>query len=245
MSPLDPTFVLLIALVGALYASVGHGGASGYLAVLAFSVMPVKQASVLALVTNVFVASISFFAFQRAKHFEWRLAWPFLLGSVPFAFLGGSLKVSEKVYSVLLAVALAGAALRLLWREKEQAKEVCPPPIGLGVGVGAGIGLLSGMVGVGGGVFLSPIMVLAGWADAKKTSAVASLFIVANSLAGLTSRPSSAVAQALNYWPLILAGVTGAIAGSIVGANVVPAPWLRKTLGAVLMIAVAKLAFNP
>lgn len=244
MNPLDPIFVVLIACVGALYSSVGHGGASGYLALLAISSMPVKQASVLALITNVFVASVSFFAFQRAKHFDWRLAWPFLAGSVPFAFLGGSLKVSERAYSLILAIALAGAALRLLWRERKSESTSTPPPIGVGIAIGAGIGLLSGIVGVGGGVFLSPIIVLAGWADAKKTSAVAALFIVANSVAGLTSRPLSTIADALTFWPLILAGSLGAIGGSLIGANVVPAPWLRRTLGAVLMIAVLKLAVS-
>jgi len=243
MNPLDPLFILLIAMIAALYSAVGHGGATGYLALLAFSTVATKEASVLALIMNVFVATISFIAFQRAKHFAWRLAWPFLLGSVPFALLGGSLKLSEKVYAAVLALALALAALRLLWQPKvEKEVEFLPPPVAGGVALGSGIGLLSGLVGVGGGVFLSPVIVLARWADTKQTSAVAAIFIVANSIAGLVVRPWSSVLKSFELWPLIVAGIVGAIGGSILGANIVPNPWLRRTLSAVLLVAVIKLA---
>lgn len=245
MNPLDPLVTILVGLVAGLYSSVGHGGASGYLAVLAFTTMPTKQAAVLALVMNVFVASVSYLAFNRAKHFEWRLVWPFMIGSIPFAILGGSLKVSDKVYSALLALALGAAALRIIWVPKDHNEvEVKKISLPIGIGTGAGIGLLSGMVGVGGGVFLSPVMILMKWADAKKTAAVAALFIVVNSLAGLSARPLSAVMKTMDHWPLVAVGIAGALAGSAVGANFVPNPWLRRTLGFVLMIAVVKLAFK-
>ena len=242
MNPLDPVCVGLVAVIAALYSSVGHGGASGYLALLAFSTMATKETSVLALVMNCFVATVSFLAFQRAKHFTWTLAWPFLLGSIPFAFIGGSLRLSEKAFSVILAVALGLAALRLLWQIKADADiETKEVPVPLGAGVGAGIGLLSGMVGVGGGIFLSPVIILAKWADAKQTSSVAALFIILNSIAGLAARPWPAVVKTFDYWPLMVAGVCGAVGGSMLGANIVPNIWLRRCLGGVLVIAVVKL----
>lgn len=243
MNPLDPVFILLVALVAGLYSSVGHGGASGYLALIAFTAVATKDAAILALVMNVFVATISFVAFHRAKHFSWSLTWPFLAGSIPFAFLGGLLKLPERVYAVVLALALTLAAIRLVWQPKAaKEEELKPPPVGGGVAVGTGVGLLSGMVGVGGGIFLSPVMILAKWADAKQTSATAAIFIVCNSVAGLLARPINSVLHTFTLWPVIVAGIGGAVGGSLVGANWVPKPWLRRTLSVVLIIAVVKLA---
>ncbi|HTY39233.1 MAG TPA: sulfite exporter TauE/SafE family protein [Bacteroidota bacterium] len=176
---------VLIFFVAALYSSVGHGGASGYLAVLSLFAVPPAVMSSTALMLNILVAGVALFAYLRAGHLSFKLAWPFVVLSIPAAYLGGLIHVSEKTYYLLLASALVFAAYRLALSAaradiKETERSV---KLAISLPVGASIGFLSGIVGIGGGIFLSPVMILFRWADAKKTSAVAALFIVVNSLA--------------------------------------------------------------
>lgn len=232
-----------VALIALLYSLVGHGGASGYLALLALSPLLPKEVAVTALIINLVVAGTSFVLYKLARHFSWRLAWPFLAGSAPLAFLGSSLSLSAPAYYRLVGLALFVSGLRLFWIQSalQEATEPKPAATALRVGVGAGIGLLSGLVGVGGGIFLSPVLLLARWATAKRTSAVSAIFIVANSLAGLAGRLQSGATIRSETWLLVVAGFTGALAGSYFGAFTIGNRALQRALACVLTFAAAKL----
>lgn len=241
-----PTFVLLLVLVfvvAAAYSSVGHGGASGYLAVLSFFGLAPAAMAPGALVLNLLVAGVSFVAYWRAGHFALPLVWPFLLASVPCAFLGGLLGASPKMYGALLAGVLVVAAARLLLPARDARAEsfLRPPPLWAALPAGAGIGLVSGIVGVGGGIFLSPLLILCGWADAKRTAAASAAFIWINSAAGLYGHLARGTVDwsALSW--LVGAALGGAWAGSWVGAWRLSGVWLRRVLGAVLLLAALKL----
>jgi uncharacterized membrane protein YfcA len=234
---------ILVFLVAVLYSSVGHGGASGYLAVLSlFVVAPATMAST-ALVLNVFVAGIALFAYARAGHLSIKLAWPFLVLSIPAAFVGGYIQVSDKAYFILLALALLFAAFRLAMSAPLQTGTGTLVTVSLPVslGVGAGIGLLSGIVGVGGGIFLSPLMIILKWADAKRASAVAALFIVVNSISGLLGRFAKGNLIIGEFLPLIAVAFLGGLLGSYFGAYRFSGLVLRRLLSVVLIIASIKL----
>jgi uncharacterized membrane protein YfcA len=234
---------VLVFIVAALYSSVGHGGASGYLAVLSlFSVSPATMGST-ALTLNVLVAGVALFSYMRAGHLSWRLAWPFILFSIPAAFVGGLIRVSEKTYFVLLALALVFAACRLAMSAAGSAEgtEYRRVKLSASLPAGGAIGLLSGLVGVGGGIFLSPVMLLFRWSDAKKTSAVAALFIVVNSLAGLAGRLAKGQLAIDGFGPLIVVAFLGGLLGSHYGANRFSGVVLRRLLAVVLVIAALKM----
>jgi len=224
---------------------VGHGGASGYLALLALYSFPKEPASASALCLNLFVSGTAFLAFWRAAHFSWRLAWPFVLTSLPAAFFGGLIKISPSFYSLLLGWVLLFAGFRLLIDLKPIAEKVYSgPSLLFSLPLGALIGLLSGIVGVGGGIFLSPILLFFHWADPQRTAATSAFFILVNSLAGLLGRAfryqfrfdlSSLVIG------MVATAFLGGILGSHLGANHFSARWLRRILGAVLFIATFKL----
>lgn len=235
--------LVFIFFVAALYSSVGHGGASGYLAVLSFFGTAPAFMSSTALLLNVLVAGIGTFVFYRAKHLSWRLAWPFVVLSIPAAFLGGIIHVSDKTYFLLLACALAAAAVRLALSFSPPTTEVTlhPPTVAVALPTGGLIGFLSGVVGVGGGIFLSPIMILRRWADPKKTSAVSALFIVVNSVAGIVGRILRGGFEFSAAPPFIVAAFLGGLAGSHYGANRFAGMTLRRILSAVLLIAAFRL----
>jgi len=233
---------VLIFFVAVLYSSVGHGGASGYLAVLSFfSIAPAVMSST-ALILNVLVAGIGVVVFSRAKHLPMNLAWPFILLSIPTAFLGGLVHIADKTYFFLLAFALLAASIRLAFSftSKEEG-EMRAPSLLVALPIGGGIGFLSGIVGVGGGIFLSPIMILRRWADPKKTSAVSALFIVVNSLSGIVGRVARGGFEFSAAVPFIAAAFLGGLVGSHFGANRFSGMALRRILSAVLLIAAFKL----
>lgn len=234
---------ILVFIVATLYSSVGHGGASGYLAVLSFfAVAPATMGST-ALSLNILVAGVALFSYMRAGHLSLRLAWPFILLSIPAAFIGGLIHVSEKTYFVLLALALVFAAYRLAMSAAGSVEGTEYKRVKLAVSLPAGgaIGLLSGIVGVGGGIFLSPVMLLFRWADAKKTSGVAALFIVVNSLAGLAGRLVKGELAIGGFGPLIVVAFLGGLLGSYYGANRFSGVVLRRLLAVVLIIAALKM----
>jgi uncharacterized protein len=239
----DLLFLLLIGVMAFLYASVGHGGASGYLAMMAlFGIAPSLMKSS-ALVLNVFVSLVSFVQFYRAGYFRWSLFWPFALASVPFAFWGATLPITDVLYKKLLAVALLIAIARMLFQPADTTENK-PASLLLSVLIGGAIGTLSGMLGIGGGIILSPIILLLGWAKVKETAAVSALFIFVNSISGLTGLVSKGFvpdAQLL-YW--LIAALIGGFLGAYQGSFKFNLPTLRYVLASVLVIACLKLYFT-
>jgi len=233
----------LFLAVAFLYSSVGHGGASGYLAVSSLFALAPNEMATTALLLNILVASIAFVAYYRARYFSPSLTLPFLLSSIPMAFIGGMIYVSTTFYSMLLCIALLFAAFRLIIDiNPSQTKiEIVSPNIAVALPVGGAIGLLSGIVGVGGGIFLSPLILLMKWADPKQTSATSACFIVLNSIAGLLGRHFEGNFSLGNFLPFLVAATVGGFLGSRFGAQRFSNLLLRRLLGIVLLIAVIKL----
>lgn len=234
--------LILIFFVAAIYSSVGHGGASGYLAVLALFSLPVAQLSGTALVLNVLVSSLAFWSFYRAGHKLPAFSWMLVLASLPFSFLGGSLTIADSSYKLLLAIALILSAIRLAIAKRSDALQELtkPHPFAL-AGTGSSIGFLSGIVGVGGGIFLSPIAIFMQWATVKSAATLSALFILVNSLSGIAGR---AVANKLVVTPavgIIVAAFAGGVVGSQLGSLYFDGVALRRILALVLLIAAWKL----
>jgi uncharacterized membrane protein YfcA len=225
----------------ALYTSVGHAGASAYIALMAlFGVAPaVMRPTALAL--NILVAGFTSFRYLRAGLFRWRTLWPFLIGALPFAVVGGAVQLPGQFYRPLVGVILVIAGIRFLWpRELTSNQEPRDPPIIAGIAFGALVGLLSGLTGTGGGIFLSPILLFAGWSDTRIASGVAAVFILCNSIAGLLG--NVAIVKSLPAdLPIYAAAVgLGAVIGTTFGIKFA-VPTILKALGAVLIIAGCKL----
>jgi uncharacterized membrane protein YfcA len=237
-------FVVVIAIfiVAVLYSSVGHGGASGYLAVMAFLAVSPEVTRPTALVLNLFVASIGAFQFYRSGHFSWQVFWPFAAGSIPFAFLGGMIRLPTSAYKILLGLVLLFAAFRLAWRfSKDVAPE--PPNIWIAFICGMAMGLLSGLVGVGGGIFLTPLLLLMNWSETKTAAGVSALFILVNSASGLLGNYQQLSVLPSNVWFWIAAAVVGGMFGSLLGAKKFDSLVLRRVLATVLLFAAVKLIF--
>ncbi len=232
---------LLFFLVALLYSSVGHAGASGYLALMALLGTSAVVMRPTALVLNLFVAAIGTVAFVRAGHFRWSLTWPFLVTAVPMAYLGGRLALPVESYRTVVGVVLLLSAARLLVELRATDRALRAPPIGAAAAVGAGLGFLAGITGVGGGIFLSPLLLLAGWADLRTTAATSVVFILANSAAGLLGQWHAVGNLPAEALPWGAAVVCGGLVGSWLGARRLPAPAIRATLAAVLVTAGIKL----
>jgi uncharacterized membrane protein YfcA len=228
--------------VALLYASVGHGGASGYLAVMALFGLAPAALKPTALLLNILVAGIAVIAFARAGHFRWRLFWPFAATSIPASFLGGAMSLPPDFYRPLLGMILLFSALRLLLRRsREDAVATRPLPVTIALPAGAALGLLSGLTGVGGGIFLSPLLLFFGWAGIRETAAVSALFIVANSAAGLLGHLGSLQAVPAFAPLLAAAAVAGGLAGARLGSRRLPPVAILRLLAVVLTIAGIKL----
>ncbi len=224
-----------------LYTSVGHAGASAYIALMAlFGLAPaVMRPTALAL--NVLVASFTSFRYWRAGLFRWRTLWPFLLGAAPFAFVGGAIQLPGAYYKPIVGIVLLIGGVRLLLpKELKTNAEPRDPPVWLGALCGAGIGLLAGLTGTGGGIFLSPLILFLGWSATRAASGVAAVFILGNSIAGLAG--NLAILQALPPdLPLYAIAVfLGAIVGTTFGIHFA-VPMILKALGLVLIVAGLKL----
>jgi uncharacterized protein len=236
-----PLFLGLILLMAFMYASVGHGGASGYLAVLAlFSVQPSIMKSS-ALVLNIFVSLISFMQYYRGGHFRWKLFLPFAVASIPAAYVGASIPLGADIYKTILGICLIFPVLRLIGlfgKDSEETKELKWP---YGLAVGAVIGFLSGMIGIGGGIILSPVILLFHWAKMKETAAVSALFILANSVSGFTALAVKGYSPnpEIYYW--LAAAVAGGLTGAYLGSMKFNSTVLRFILAGVLLVASIKL----
>lgn len=243
--PLDHSAAVLAVaffIAAMLYASVGHAGASGYLAAMAFVGMPAPMMRPTALVLNLLVASIAVIRFSRAGFFSWRLFWPFALGSIPFAFIGGAITLPGHWYRTLVGLILWASAVRL-WLDL-RLKPRHAPPTGVAVLCGGGIGFLAGITGTGGGIFLSPLLLFMGWAETRETGGVAAAFILVNSLAGLAGNPASIgqLPQQLPLWAV--AAVIGGLIGAELGSRRLGTAMFRRLLGLVLLVAGVKLIFS-
>jgi uncharacterized membrane protein YfcA len=234
--------IFAILTVAILYSSVGHGGASGYLAVMAlFGVMP-EVTRPTALVLNLFVASIATYQFYRSRHFSWRTFWPFAATSIPFAFIGGMITLPIHVYKVVLGVVLILAAVRLAWNLKTD-REPHQPQLFVALILGAAIGLLSGLVGVGGGIFLTPVLLLMNWSETKTAAGVSALFILVNSISSIAGNYQQVAKLPPNVWLWVAAAAVGGIVGSTLGSKRFDSLTLRRVLALVLIFAGTKLIF--
>src|SRR5437660_2838918 len=228
------------------YASVGHGGASAYIAAMALAGIAPAEMRPIALSLNLLVSGIGTYKFWRAGYFRWRLFWPFAVVSIPLAFVGGAITLPGHAYKILVGVVLIYAAWQL-WRSAragEEMHEVHEPPLVLAMAVGALLGFLSGLTGVGGGIFLSPLLLLTGWAGTKQTSAVAAPFILVNSIAGLAGGYTvKAASLPVQIWILALAVLIGGWLGAEYGSRRFANPFIRRMLAVVLAVAGAKMLF--
>ena len=236
---------ILIFVAAGLYATVGHAGASGYLAIMALFGLDPAVMRPTALVLNLLVASVAALKFYRAGCFDWRIFWPFALTSVPMAFVGGQLSLPSALYKPIVALVLLYAAYRLIAaRAAPTAADLRPVPLLGGLLIGAGIGLLSGLTGVGGGICLSPVLLFMNWAETRTASGVAAVFILANSAAGLLGQASSlaSLPAAAAVWAV--AAVAGGWIGAEYGSRRLSGPWIQRMLAGVLVIASLKLALT-
>lgn len=237
-------FCALLFVVAFLYASVGHGGASGYLALMAlFSVTPAVMKPT-ALLLNLFVSLTSFVQFYRGGHFRWRVFWPFALASVPAAYLGGLVVIDGDVYKKILGVLLLLPVIRFFFFANTQAEEKEQNSVALSLLIGGAIGLLSGLIGIGGGILLSPVLLLLKWTDQKQTAAISALFIFVNSVAGLTGQMKNGVQFTTDMLLFVALAFAGGLCGAYFGALRFRQTVLKNVLATVLLLAVYKLLFT-
>lgn len=242
MTNTDVILTLLIFLAAVLYSSVGHAGASGYLAAMALMGVTPAVMKPAALTLNILVALVAFTKFYRAGAFSWSLLWPFVLASIPCAWIGGWVTLPSYAYKPLVGIVLIYAA----WYSFRSARrtERVPgnaPSIVARLVIGAMLGFLSGLTGVGGGIFLSPLLLVLGWAPVKVISGVSAAFIFANSIAGLLGVMQSPIAlpDALPWWAF--AAVAGGTIGAEYGSRRLYNPTIKKILALVLAIAGLKM----
>jgi uncharacterized protein len=235
--------ILAIFIVAVLYSSVGHGGASGYLAVLGFFAVAADVTKPTAFMLNIFVASFGAFQFIRLGYFSWRKFWPFAVTSIPVSYFAQMIKLPQGTYKLLLGVTLLLAALRLVWKFTSDT-ETADPPIWVCLIVGALIGLLSGLVGVGGGIFLTPVLLLMNWSDIKTAAGISALFILVNSMSGLLGNLGKIEQLPPVVWAWLIAAIIGGVIGSTLGSHRFDTLMLRRVLGVVLAFAGINLAIT-
>jgi uncharacterized protein len=237
-------FLLLLLggvfIIAVLYSAVGHAGASGYIAVMSLLSLAPAVIKPSALALNILVASIATWQFLRAGYFSWRLFWPFALLAVPLAFIGGYVALPDYGFKFLVGLVLMYSAIRLLFESKRETPATAPP-LPAALAAGAVIGLLSGLTGTGGGIFLTPLLLFMGWATPKTAAAVSALFILLNSTAGLLGTLSSTPSMPPFLLPLLLAAGLGGLVGSHFGSRKLHSHGIKRVLAVVLFIAGTKL----
>ena len=237
-------FLVLLPIVAFLYASVGHGGASGYLALMALFSFAPETMKPTALVLNLFVAGISFYYYFKGGYFNKKLFLSFALASIPLAYLGGTIEIDASVYKKILAILLVFAILKMLnifGKESDSIKEV---KLWQGLLVGGVIGFFSGLIGIGGGIILTPIILLLHCGNMKEAAAVSALFIWVNSAAGLVGQLSSGVKLETETFVLVVIALIGGVLGGYLGSKKINNQNLRYILAFVLAIACVKLFFT-
>ncbi|MBU3713342.1 MAG: sulfite exporter TauE/SafE family protein [Ferruginibacter sp.] len=243
MSP-DILFCLLLFIVAFLYASIGHGGASGYLALMAlFSFSPeVMKPS--ALLLNLFVSLIAFIQYYRTGNFNWKVFIPFAVASIPFAFWGGVLKIDPLLYKRMLGLILLIPAIRFILYKKHAEIIEKKQHAGISFIIGGSIGFMSGLIGIGGGVILTPVLLLLKWCDMKKAAGISALFIFVNSLSGMGGQLMKGVQFSSNILLYVGIAFTGGMVGSYLGSKKLNNTVLLYLLSLTLMMASYKLLFT-
>jgi uncharacterized membrane protein YfcA len=237
---MDYIFLLLLPLCAFLYASVGHGGASAYLALMSLWAFSPDEIRPTALVLNILVSGIAFIQFYRAGHFKFKLFGLFAASSIPLSFLGGMTHVSDAVFRILLGAFLVLAALRIFLYFNKKV-EVKPAAVAPALIIGGVIGYLSGLIGIGGGIILSPVLLLLAWANAREAAAVSALFILVNSISGLSGQLISGITVSEDIWLYVLLAACGGIVGAYLGSKKLKLKELNIILAIVLAFAGVKL----
>lgn len=237
-------FCTLLLVVAFLYASVGHGGASGYLALMAlFSIAP-EVMKPTALLLNLFVSLTAFLQFYRGKHFVWKVFFPLALASIPMAFVGGLITIDATIYKKILGLLLVFSVIRLLLPAKNSSQELKPANFSGALLMGGVIGLLSGMIGIGGGIILSPLLIFFNWTDQKQTAAISALFIFVNSASGLMGQLTNGIQFSNDMFVYVVVAFAGGIAGAYFGSIKFRQTVMKKVLALVLSVAAYKLLFT-
>jgi uncharacterized protein len=243
--PIESVWLLSIGIfmIAFLYSSVGHAGASGYIAVMSlFGLSPVMIKPI-ALALNILVAGITSWQFWRSGHFSWRSFWPFALLSIPFAFLGGYLNVSTQIFKVIVGIILLFSAARFVSHSPPEGV-IKAPDRSIALTAGAGLGFMAGLTGTGGGIFLTPLLLLKQWATVKSAAAVSALFILVNSIAGLVGNfKSSGSFPAFTVF-FAVSAILGGTIGSTLGSHRFAPILIKRLLAVVLTIAGLKLIFT-
>lgn len=236
-------FYVSLFVVAFLYASIGHGGASGYLALMAIFGVAAEVMKPTALLLNLFVSLVSFIQFYRGGYFKMKLFMPLALASIPFAFLGGLITVDASFYKKILGLLLLIPIARFLFFSNLKFDTIRKHQLGLAIVIGAAIGFLSGLIGIGGGIILSPVLLLLRWANMKESAAISALFIFVNSVAGLAGQLTKGVQFTADMYVYVIVAFTGGLLGAYFGSLRFRQGALRYILSLVLLMAAFKLLF--
>ena len=234
-------FLILLFAVAFLYAAVGHGGASGYLALMALFSMSPEFMKPTALLLNLFVSLSAFILFFKGGHFKWKIFLPFALASIPFSFLGGMISLDAAVYKKILGILLLFPVIRLVAFPNKTIDELKTPDVFVSLLIGAIIGFLSGLIGIGGGIILSPVLLLLAWTNQKQTAAISALFIFVNSLSGLAGQITKGIDFQSDMMAYVGVAFVGGSFGAWFGAKRFDQTVLKYLLAIVLLMASAKL----
>ncbi|MDI5897199.1 sulfite exporter TauE/SafE family protein [Flavobacterium yafengii] len=241
---LSLSFFLLLFIIAFLYASVGHGGASGYLALMAIFSFDPNFMKPTALILNLFVSLVSFTLFFLEGHFKWKLFLPFALASIPFSFLGGMISLDGDIYKKVLGLTLLIPVIKFFVYPNTNDSELKKNTLALTIIIGASIGFLSGLIGIGGGILLSPILLMLHWSNQKQTAAISALFIFVNSVSGLAGQLSKGVKFENDMLTFVAVAFIGGILGAWLGAKNFNQSVLKYILATALLVASIKLLFT-
>ena len=237
-------FYILLLVIAFLYASVGHGGASGYLALMALFGIAPEVMKPTALLLNLFVSLTAFLQFYRGRQFVWKVFFPLALASVPMAFVGGLITIDATIYKKVLGILLVFSVIRMLLPAKNKVAALKPAHFSGALVMGGIIGLMSGMIGIGGGIILSPLLILFNWTDQKQTAAISALFIFVNSASGLLGQLTNGIQFNTDMYVYVVVAFVGGIAGAYFGAMKFRQTMMKKILAVVLIVAAYKLLFT-
>lgn len=241
--PTEFIIAFMLFILGFLYASVGHGGASGYIAIFSLFGIAVGVYKPLVLLLNIIVSGSAFYQFKSAGYFRWKIILPFLISSIPCAYLGAKFPLNGNIYNILLGIALLFPIVRLLQTNPKQNFEKKEVPLLAGMITGAILGFAAGLLNIGGGIFLSPVLILLGWASVKQAAAASALFIFCNSTAGLLSIKGQPLFVTDFSYLWFFTAILGGLLGAYFGSNLYQNKTIRYILASVMMVACSKLLF--